>query len=230
MKSMLLKFASPDRTHWTDSDNRFFTLEATGYALLALIKEGHMKESVAPFQWLNEQRDIGGGYGSTQSTMVVLQALAEYLVKRPPPSKRTLRVELHVPGDRITLWNFLPKMVHKLQTAQVPVDKEFKVVATGNGKGILEVVTVYHELPDVYENSTCNGFQLDVSIAKANENPRPDVEMSYKLTIRVRALEGERRMVILDIGLPTGFEPENSDLEQINAVAGSTLLLKIKIS
>ncbi|XP_016427569.1 complement C3-like [Sinocyclocheilus rhinocerous] len=67
MKSMLLKFASPDRTHWTDSDNRFFTLEATGYALLALIKEGHMKESVAPFQWLNEQRDIGGGYGSTQS-------------------------------------------------------------------------------------------------------------------------------------------------------------------
>ncbi|XP_016105892.1 complement C3-like [Sinocyclocheilus grahami] len=112
MKSMLLKFASTDRTHWTDSDNRFFTLEATGYALLALIKGGHMKEAVAPFQWLNEHRDIGGGYGSTQSTMVVLQALSEYLVKRPPPSKRTLRVELHVPGDRITLWNFLPKMVH----------------------------------------------------------------------------------------------------------------------
>ncbi|KAI2645782.1 hypothetical protein H4Q32_024845 [Labeo rohita] len=54
------------RTHWTDSDNRFFTLEATGYALLALIKDGHMKEAVEPFQWLNEQRDIGGGYGSTQ--------------------------------------------------------------------------------------------------------------------------------------------------------------------
>ncbi|XP_059425938.1 complement C3-like [Carassius carassius] len=215
MKSMLLKFASPDRTHWTDSYNRFFTLEATGYALLALIKEGHMKEAGAPFQWLNEQRDIGGGYGSTQSTMVVLQALSEYLIKRPPPYNYTLRVELHVPGDRITTWNFLPKMAHKLQTAKVPFDKEFKVVATGNGKGILKVVTVYHELPDVYENSTCNGFQLDVSIAKTNGNPRPDVEMSYKLNIRVRALEGEQRMVILDIGLPTGFEPENSDLEQL---------------
>ncbi|XP_052446981.1 complement C3-like [Carassius gibelio] len=215
MKSMLLKFASPDRTHWTDSHNRFFTLEATGYALLALIKEGHMKEAGAPFQWLNEQRDIGGGYGSTQSTMVVQQALSEYLIKRPPPSNYTLRVELHVPGDRIITWNFLPKMAHKLQTAKVPFDKEFKVVATGNGKGILKVVTVYHELPDVYENSACNGFQLDVSIAKTNGNPRPDVEMSYKLNIRVRALEGKQRMVILDIGLPTGFEPENSDLEQL---------------
>ncbi|XP_050958888.1 complement C3 isoform X4 [Labeo rohita] len=186
MKSMLLNFASPDRTHWTDSDNRFFTLEATGYALLALIKDGHMKEAVEPFQWLNEQRDIGGGYGSTQSTMVVLQALSEYLVKRPPPSKHTLRVELHVPGQRTTLWNILPKMVYELQTAQVPFGKEFTVVATGNGKGILEVVTEYHELPDVYENSTCNGFQLDVSIEKTNKNHRPDVEMSYKLTIRVR--------------------------------------------
>ncbi|KAK2907328.1 hypothetical protein Q8A67_006313 [Cirrhinus molitorella] len=216
MKSMLLKFASPDRSHWTDSGNRFFTLEATGYALLALIKEGHLKEAVAPFQWLNEHRDIGGGYGSTQSTMVVLQALSEYLVKRPPPSKYTLRVELHVPGHKSTLWNFLPKMPHNLQTAQVPFDKEFKVVSTGNGKGILEVVTVYHELPDVYENSTCNGFQLDVSIAKTNKNPRPDVEKSYRLTIRVRAVERDQRMVILDISLPTGFEPENADLEQLS--------------
>ncbi|RXN04885.1 complement C3-like protein [Labeo rohita] len=126
--------------------------------------------------------------------MVVLQALSEYLVKRPPPSKHTLRVELHVPGQRTTLWNILPKMVYELQTAQV--------------------VTEYHELPDVYENSTCNGFQLDVSIEKTNKNHRPDVEMSYKLTIRVRALEREQRFVVLDIGLPTGFEPENFDLEQ----------------
>ncbi len=27
---------------------------------------------------------------------------------------------------------------------------------------------MYHQLPDVYENSTCDGFQLDVSIAETN--------------------------------------------------------------
>jgi hypothetical protein len=56
----------PDGTHWPDSENRLFTLEATGYALLALVKSHHMTEAAAPFQWLNEQRRRGGGYGSTQ--------------------------------------------------------------------------------------------------------------------------------------------------------------------
>ncbi|XP_048016621.1 LOW QUALITY PROTEIN: complement C3-like [Megalobrama amblycephala] len=212
-KSMLLNFASQNRTHWPDSDNHYFTLEATGYALLALIKGGHMKEAMAPFRWLNEHRDFGGGYGSTQSTVIVLQALSEYLVKWPPPSN-ILKVELRVPGRKSIQWTFLPKMAHKLQTAKVPFDKELTVVATGNGKGILEVVKVYHQLPDSCKNSLCNSFQLNVSIVKT-ENHRPDVENSYKLTIRVRSLEERANMVILDIGLPTSFEPDNSDLEQL---------------
>ncbi|KAF4097808.1 hypothetical protein G5714_021816 [Onychostoma macrolepis] len=187
MKSMLLNLASPDRTHWPDSSNYFFTLEATGYALLALIKGGHMEEAAAPFQWLNEKRGIGGGYGSTQ---------------------------LSVPGRSDVRWTFNPKVAYVARSSRVPLDQKFTVEASGKGKGVLEVVTVYHQLPDVYENSTCNGFQLDVSIAETNENPPPDVEKSYRLSINVRALEGHQvRMAILDISLPTGFEPENSDLE-----------------
>uniref|UniRef100_A0A8C2FS32 Complement component c3b, tandem duplicate 2 n=1 Tax=Cyprinus carpio TaxID=7962 RepID=A0A8C2FS32_CYPCA len=214
MKSMLLNLASPDRTHWPDSSNYFFKLEATGYALLALIKGGHMEEAAAPFRWLNEKRGIGGGYGSTQSTMVVLQALSEYLVKRPPPQDLNLLVQLSVPGRSDVRWTFNPKMAYMARSSRVPLDQKFTVEASGKGKGVLEVVTVYHQLPDVYEKSMCNGFQLDVSIAETNEKKTPDVEKSYRLNINVRALEGRQvRMVILDIGLPTGFEPENSDLE-----------------
>ncbi|XP_009294664.1 complement C3b.1 isoform X1 [Danio rerio] len=214
VKSMLLKFASPDHSHWPDSNNYFFTLEATGYALLALIKSGHMEEAEAPFRWLNEHRGIGGGYGSTQSTMVVLQALSEYLVKRPPPSDLNLLVQLSVPGRSDVRWTFNPNLAYVARSSRVPLDQEFSVAASGNGKGVLEVVTVYHQLPDVYENSTCNGFQLDVSIAETNEKTSSDVEKSFRLNVNVRALEERQvRMVILDIGLPTGFEPENSDLE-----------------
>ncbi|XP_056613917.1 complement C3-like [Triplophysa dalaica] len=215
-KSILLKSASGGGTHWQDTDNFYFTLEATGYALLALIKGGHMEEAAAPFRWLNEQRGVGGGYGSTQSTMVVLQALSEYLVKRPPSSDLNLLVELSVPGRSDVRWNFIPKVAYVARSSNVPLDQEFTVVASGNGRGILEVVTVYHQLPEMYENSTCNGFQLDVSISETGEKPPPDVEKSYRLNINVRSLEGHQvRMVILDIGLPTGFEPENSDLEML---------------
>lgn len=58
----------PGGTHWPDTQNPLFTLEATGYALLALVKLGRMEEAEAPFKWLNSQRRRGGGFGSTQVT------------------------------------------------------------------------------------------------------------------------------------------------------------------
>lgn len=61
-----LSLLNSDRAHWPDADNHFVTLEATGYALLALLKCGRVHEAAAPFRWLNQQRQVGGGYGSTQ--------------------------------------------------------------------------------------------------------------------------------------------------------------------
>nr|NP_001116778.1 novel protein similar to vertebrate complement component 3 (C3) precursor [Danio rerio]CAQ13357.1 novel protein similar to vertebrate complement component 3 (C3) [Danio rerio] len=211
VKSMLLKFASPDHSHWPDSNNYFFTLEATGYALLALIKSGHMEEAEAPFRWLNEHRGIGGGYGSTQSTMVVLQALSEYLVKRPPPSDLNLLVQLSVPGRSDVRWTFNPNLAYVARSSRVPLDQEFSVAASGNGKGVLEVlnVNVYQEYLELEYKNRDIIHRLCVI-----EKTSSDVEKSFRLNVNVRALEERQvRMVILDIGLPTGFEPENSDLE-----------------
>ncbi|XP_049327055.1 complement C3b.1 [Astyanax mexicanus] len=217
MKSMLMKAASPDQTHWPDSDNSFFTLEATGYALLALLKGGHMLEAIAPFKWLNEQRGYRGGYGTTQSTLVVLQALSEFLVKRPPEKQLSLQVELRVPGRSEMRWAFTPSLAHVARSSRVPLDQDFTVVASGNGQGVLEVVTAYNQLPDVHEKSNCNGFELDVSISESTEKRPAEVEKSYSLNISVRALGPRQvRMVILDISLPTGFEPEISDLELLS--------------
>ncbi|MCJ8747533.1 hypothetical protein PDJAM_G00154640 [Pangasius djambal] len=213
-KSVLLKSASADRTHWPDAENPFFTLEATGYALLALLKGGHIEEAAAPFKWLNQQRQVGGGFGSTQSTMVVLQALSEYLVKKPPPADMSLNVVLSVPGSSDTHWAFTRQLAHVARSSKVPTDQDFTVVASGSGQGILEVVTVYNELPDVHENSLCNGFELNVSISESTEKPPAEAEKVYTLSISVRALDQHQvRMAVLDVSLPTGFEPENSDLE-----------------
>ncbi|KAF7688276.1 hypothetical protein HF521_014282 [Silurus meridionalis] len=219
-KSVLLKSASADRTHWPDADNSLFALEATGYALLALLEGGHFEEAAAPFNWLNQHRRVGGGYGSTQSTMVVLQALSKYLVKKPSPADMNLHVDLSVPGRSDVRWAFNSKLAHVARSARVPLDQDFTVLASGNGQGILEVLTVYNELPDVHEKSSCNGFDLNVSIMESNERPPADGEKVYKLSIDVRALaQQQMRMVVLDISLPTGFEPETSDLELLtNAV------------
>lgn len=51
--------------------------------------------------------------------MVVLQALSEYLVKKPPPSDLNLLVELSVPGRSDVRWNFIPKVAYVARTSKV---------------------------------------------------------------------------------------------------------------
>ncbi|KAK5865371.1 hypothetical protein PBY51_019649 [Eleginops maclovinus] len=213
----LLSAAAPDGSHWPDSKNTLFTLEGTGYALLALVKLGRMEEAAAPFKWLNSQRRRGGGFGSTQSTMVVLQALSEYLIHKPPPADLSLDVDLRIRGRKEIRYHFDPETAYAARSSRLPAGLEMEVQARGNGQGILEVVTYYNQLHEVDEKMPCKDFELNVNIEESSEKPPADVEKSYQITIKVRAL-GPRdvRMVVLDISLPTGFSPENSDLEMLS--------------
>ncbi|XP_032419209.1 complement C3-like isoform X2 [Xiphophorus hellerii] len=213
----LLRAASPDKSHWPDKENHLFTLEATGYALLALIKLGRMEEAAAPFKWLNGQRRRGGGFGSTQSTMVVLQALSEYMISEPPPADLSLNVDLRMTGRKEIRYHFNPDTAYAARSSKFPAGVDMEAVAQGNGQGILEVVTHYNQLHDVEEKTPCRHFELSVNIEESSEKPPADAEKSYQITISVRSL-GPRdvRMVVLDISLPTGFNPENSDLEMLS--------------
>ncbi|KAJ8283257.1 hypothetical protein COCON_G00021070 [Conger conger] len=217
---LLMRTASADKSHWPDQENELFALEATGYALLALLKMGLLEPAAGPFHWLNDHRRLGGGFGSTQSTMVVLQALAEYLTHKPPPEDLNLRVALSMPGRSDTVWSFQPKTAYMARSAKATIDQTFTLEATGNGQGVLEVVTFYNQLPDVHENETCRGFLLDVTVEESQDTEAKtseDEERSYRLNIDVRSLQqSDVRMVVLDITIPTGFVPDNKDLEMLS--------------
>ncbi|RVE75945.1 hypothetical protein OJAV_G00003930 [Oryzias javanicus] len=216
LHEVLLQAASPDSSHWPDTENFLFQLEATGYALLALVKLGRMEEAAAPFNWLNNQRRRGGGFGSTQSTMVVLQALSEYMINKPREDTN-LDVDIKIPGRRDLRYRFNPDTAYAARSSKLPAGHEFDVVVKGSGEGILEVVTYYNQLLEVDEKTPCNDFELSVNIEESTEKRPADVIKAYQITIKVRAL-GPRdvRMVVLDISLPTGFTPENSDLEMLS--------------
>ena len=51
---------------------------ATAYATLALIKHGDAFNASRAVKWLVSQRNAYGGFGSTQDTVMALQALIEY--------------------------------------------------------------------------------------------------------------------------------------------------------
>lgn len=55
-----------DRNRWEEPGQQLYNVEATSYALLALLRLRDMDSLPAVARWLNEQRYYGGGYGSTQ--------------------------------------------------------------------------------------------------------------------------------------------------------------------
>uniref|UniRef100_A0A3Q4AFB4 Uncharacterized protein n=1 Tax=Mola mola TaxID=94237 RepID=A0A3Q4AFB4_MOLML len=61
-----------------DWQPRSAQIEMTSYVLLALFRRGSLVEGIALMKWLSEQRNHLGGYGTTQDTIVALQALAYY--------------------------------------------------------------------------------------------------------------------------------------------------------
>jgi hypothetical protein len=58
--------------------NRTASIETTGYATLALVEHGDPMNAAKAARWLVSQRNAYGGLGSTQDTVVGLQALTRY--------------------------------------------------------------------------------------------------------------------------------------------------------
>ncbi|XP_062420482.1 complement C3-like [Pungitius pungitius] len=149
--------------------------------------------------------------------MVVLQALSEYLINKPPPGDLSLDVDVRLTGRKEIRYHFNPQTAYAARSSRLPDNLDLEVEARGNGEGILEVVTYYNQLHEVDDKMSCKDFELVVTIEESSEKPPADVEKSYQMSISVRALgPTDVRMVVLDISLPTGFSPETSDLEKLS--------------
>lgn len=59
---------SAERNRWEEPGQKLYNVEATSYALLALLLLKDFDAVTPVVRWLNEQRYYGGGYGSTQAS------------------------------------------------------------------------------------------------------------------------------------------------------------------
>uniref|UniRef100_A0A3P9BDY9 Complement C3-like n=1 Tax=Maylandia zebra TaxID=106582 RepID=A0A3P9BDY9_9CICH len=208
-KEILFKFISSDRTHWNVRGERYYTLEATAYALLALIKA--YEEATPIVRWLGKYQQGEGGYGSTQATIMVYQASSEYWINAKEP-EYNVDVDILLPGRTMTdKYSFSKANRFTTRTSKFPaINKDIQVNATGNGEAIM---SLYYALPKVLEKD-CELFNLSVQIVpeKLDED-----EKIYKLTIEVLFKEERNAsMSIIDVGLPTGFTFNKNDLDALS--------------
>ncbi|XP_028998601.1 complement C3-like [Betta splendens] len=210
-RDILYKFASPELSHWPAVNGHVYTLEATAYALLALVKVEAFEDANPVVRWFSKQQKVGGGYGSTQATIMVYQAVAEYWTNAKEP-EYDLNVDILLPGkSKPVSYNINRDNHFGTRTSKInSINQDVKVTATGTGEATLTMVSLYYALPKEKE-SDCQRFDMSVGIKEV-------AEKVYQLTIEVLFKDKARdaTMSILDIGLLTGFTVNTNDLDALS--------------
>ncbi|CAL8330687.1 unnamed protein product [Lota lota] len=215
-KDILYKFVSRDSDHWPVPSGHLFTLEATAYALLALVKAKEFEDAAPIVKWLSTQRSSNGGFHSTQSTIMVYQALAEYWINAKE-QQYEMDIEIKVAG-RSASAPFRVNNENAFQTRTTKfkdINKEVSVTATGSGEATVSVVSLYYATATNNQANDCDKFELNVTLSQGPDVDDLDVHL-LKIEVLYKDLNKDSGMTILDIGLLTGYTPDIADLDQLS--------------
>ncbi|KAM4584753.1 complement C3-like [Odontesthes bonariensis] len=143
-KEILYKFAARDRSHWPVPKGHIYTLEATAYALRALVK--------------------------AKATVLLYQAVSEYWTS-VKESEYNLDVDVII-SSRVHRYNFNRRNQHVTRTLSFyGINKDVKVTATGMGEIFMKMVSYYYTLPQEME-SDCEKFNLNVQVLPESEGEK----------------------------------------------------------
>ena len=193
-------------------------VETTGYAALALLEHGDSINAGRAARWLVEQRNAFGGYGSTQDTVVGLQALIGFAANARFDVDMT--VELTA-GEWSRQVSVNAANADVVQIVELPAAESVRIWATGSGQVVAQVVHRYN-MPEV-ERAAAEMFRIKVDYGADHVAVDDLIDITASLTFTPPVgLNVEAGMVVLDVAVPTGFAPVDesvravvADLEQV---------------
>uniref|UniRef100_H2MTY4 Alpha-macroglobulin receptor-binding domain-containing protein n=1 Tax=Oryzias latipes TaxID=8090 RepID=H2MTY4_ORYLA len=167
--------------------NTLFTLEATAYALLALVQ-------AKPFVLFHVPL--------FQATMMMYQALGEYWTSVP---EQDLYLDVFLPDrSKPEKYYINHKNIYVTRTFEDRLNKDVTVRVSGSGEATIKVrtMTSSYYAPSQNTKRDCQKFQMSVTLIPGNS--------LYKDSNR------DATMSILDIGLLRGFAVNIDDLRAIS--------------
>ncbi|XP_074917273.1 venom factor-like [Chelonoidis abingdonii] len=210
--------ASKEGNRWEEPNTHNFNMEGTSYALLALLKMKKYELTGPIVRWLREQNYYGGGYGSTQATIMVFQALAQYQIDIPQHKDMNLFVSIFLSHHAMPLkFRISNENALLARTAELKWNENFTVKAEGTGQATVTVMIIYNaKLKE--DESQCKKFDLRVSVEEARGVKKPDGAMrSVYIKICIRFLGVvDATMSIIDVSMLTGFSPDVEDLKRLS--------------
>ncbi len=192
--------------------NRSAEIETTAYAALALVKHGDAFNASQAARWLVSKRNAYGGYGSTQDTVVALQALTEFATGTRSDVDLTVKIS----GDSFEkVLKIDSNNYDVLQVVEVPVDAEFDITMEGKGEAIAQVVRRFN-LPEANtpeEKILTIDVDYDTTQVEVNDLVTVSVSVSFNPPEIMNI--SEAGMTVIDISIPTGFQAVADTLEDI---------------
>uniref|UniRef100_A0A8D0JNM5 Complement C3 n=2 Tax=Sus scrofa TaxID=9823 RepID=A0A8D0JNM5_PIG len=214
------RFASLDKTYWPVDDlnkNSLYSIEATAYALMQKLELGRLNETFAIAKWLLEMRELGGGFQSTQTTVVAIEALTRYSEAVPFDGIQNLHVQIKAPKRALNVqWSIDENNAYQLRSAKFSAQDDLEIKASGSGRGTISILTMYYRSPEFWKD-TCNLYHLNVTLHTAQEENKKGEE-TFQLRMKTR-FQGYREatMTIMEVSLLTGFYPNQDDLKQLTS-------------
>jgi len=199
-----LAIRDSDGIHWEPHP-----VETTAYVALAMTETGKPQASEA-VKWLALQRNGLGGFSSTQDTVMALKALmtaaqnqsrnVDLIITAKVPGKGTL-AEFHVDSSNFDV----------LQIAELPAVADIELSATGSGEARFQLVRIFN----VYLVDDCIRKDMTLEVIYDADNVEIDDIVNVTATVRYLGRPGSSGMMIVDVGVPTGFVPVQPSLEAL---------------
>jgi CD109 antigen len=193
--------------------NRSASIETTAYATLALVKHGDAFNAAKASKWLVSKRNAYGGYGSTQDTVVTLQALTEYATNTRSDADLTVTLK----GDGIDKqYEINQTNFDILQVIEVPVNAQVEMTVTGKGDAIGQVVRRFNEpAADTAPAAQMLKIDVDYDVTEVEVNDLVRVSVNLEFNPLPEFEISEAGMIVLDVSIPTGFEPMTDSIVAI---------------
>ena len=198
--------------HWTADPGgagRSTAVENTGYAVLALLEQGDRINAGSAARWLVSQRNAFGGFGSTQDTVVGLQALIQFATHARFDVDMTVTLTWGSWSKQVEVTGANADVV---QIVDAPIGGELRISAEGSGEVVAQVVRRFNR-PAV-ELQPVEMFTIDVGYSA--DHIEVDDTITVSAVVRFTPPTPiEAGMVVLDISVPTGFAPVTETIARL---------------
>uniref|UniRef100_A0A8C9WRG5 Complement component 4 n=1 Tax=Scleropages formosus TaxID=113540 RepID=A0A8C9WRG5_SCLFO len=150
------------------------SVETTAYALLQTLLGEDWRYAARIAKWLTEQRQYGGGFRSTQDTVVALEALSKYSMLSNDVVELDMRVDFCLPSGAKKSLVLNKQNALTSPAIQVEPGNKFKVNIRGKGNGTMTVIQTYRTMKRT--DSHCGYYHLNVTVEGEVKYKKNDYE------------------------------------------------------